>query len=366
MHLHAPAKRPSRERRLRPKVIAKKQAGTNPPKIPTHVEIMAKTMKAPAAPSRTKENKPGKAAKTRSAPFSKLVEAYTSAAQSHATKRSYDSDLRHFKRNGGALPASAEMVAEYLAAFAGKAAVATLQHRLIAIHRKHIDQGLPSPVMEPLVKQTMQGIKRTFGTAQRQVKALVKDDLLGLLVMVEMQKPLKAARDKALLLIGFAGAFRRSELVALRCEDITEYDSGIELLIRRSKTDQEGAGRTVFIPFAKGSRCPVKALKNWLALAGIEEGPLFRPINRHDKVALATALTPQSVALIVKDAARKLGGDQMAKVVAGHSLRAGYCTEAATIGLLPYQIREQTGHKSDVTLARYIRPVAKRKIPSLL
>jgi len=300
------------------------------------------------------------------APLSELVDGYTDAAQSKATKRSYSEDVRHFKLHGGTIPASPAMVAEYLATFAGSLAVATLQHRLIAIHRAHIDIGLPSPIMDRRVKQTMQGIRRTFGTTQRRVTALMKDDLLEMMVHVEKEKPMRAARDKAILLVGFAGAFRRSELVALQCEDITRYDGGMELLLRRSKTDQEGAGRTVVIPYAKGSRCPVKALTQWLELAGISEGPLFRQISRHDKLVGEKALTPQSVALVVKSAVRKMSGDGAAKDFAGHSLRAGYCTEAATVGLQPYQIREQTGHKSDTTLARYIRPVAKRKIPSLL
>ena len=300
------------------------------------------------------------------APLSKLVGTYAAAAQSSATQRSYDTGLRHFTGQGGTIPATAEMIAEYLAACADTTAVATLQHRLIAIHRAHIDKNILSPVMEPLVKRTMQGIRRTFGTTQRRVKALMKDDLLEMMVLVDKQKPMRAARDKALLLIGFAGAFRRSELVALNCNDITHFDNGIELLIRRSKTDQEGVGRTVFIPHAKGSRCPVKALKAWLELAEVTDGPLFRAVNRHDKVVGNKALTPQSVALIVKSSVRKMSGDEAAKGVAGHSLRAGYCTEAATVGLQPFQIREQTGHKSDTTLARYIRPVSKRKIPSLL
>jgi integrase len=300
------------------------------------------------------------------APSSALVDEYTAAAQSKATKRSYSEDVRHFEQNGGTIPATPAMVAEYLANFAGTLAVATLQHRLIAIHRAHTDVGLPSPLMDRIVKRTMQGIRRTFGTSQRRVKALVKDDLLEIIVHVDQQRPMKAARDKALLLIGFAGAFRRSELVALRCEDVTAFDNGLEFLLRRSKTDQEGAGRTVFVPYAKGSRCPVKALKSWMELADIEEGPLFRQVSRHDKVVGAKALTPQSVALIVKASVRRMAGDDAANEVAGHSLRAGYCTEAATVGLQPYQIREQTGHKSDITLARYIRPVSKRKIPSLL
>lgn len=297
---------------------------------------------------------------------SALVVSYSAAAQSNATTLAYDADIRHFKQHGGAIPASAAMVAEYLASFAGILAVATLQHRLIAIHRAHADQGLESPMKDHLVKRTMQGIRRTLGTKQRRVTALMKDDLLEMMVHVDQQMPMKAARDKALLLIGFAGAFRRSELVSLQYEDMTQYDSGVELLLRRSKTDQEGAGRTVFIPYARGNRCPVKALKNWLEFAGIAAGPLFRAINRHDHVVSSKALTPQSVALIVKASVRMVAGNEAAKMVAGHSLRAGYCTEAATVGLQPYQIREQTGHKSDVTLARYIRPVGKRKIPSLL
>lgn len=304
--------------------------------------------------------------KTLQAAPSALVVSYSAAAQSNATTRAYSTALRHFLRHGGTIPATSTMVAEYLANFAGTLAVATLQHRLVAIHRAHTDLGLESPIMDHFVKRTMQGIRRTLGTKQRRVTALVKDDLLEMMVHIDQQMPMKAARDKALLLVGFAGAFRRSELVALRYEDMTKYDNGLELLLRRSKTDQEGAGRTVFIPHARGSRCPVKALMMWLELAGIAAGPLFRPINRHDQVVGSKALTPQSVALIVKTSVRLMAGNDAARSVAGHSLRAGYCTEAATIGLQPYQIREQTGHRSDVTLARYIRPVAKRKIPSLL
>ncbi|MDQ4626223.1 site-specific integrase [Janthinobacterium lividum] len=297
---------------------------------------------------------------------SALVVSYSAAAQSNATTRAYNADIRHFKQHGGTIPASATMVAEYLASFAGTLAVATLQHRLIAIHRAHADQGLESPMRDHLVKRTMQGIRRTLGTKQRRVTALAKDDLLEMMVHIDQQAPMKAARDKALLLIGFSGAFRRSELVALQYEDMTQFEEGVELLIRRSKTDQEGVGRTVFIPYARGSRCPVMVLKNWLELAGIVAGPMFRPINRHDQIVGSKALTPQSVGLVVKTSVRMMAGSGAAKMVAGHSLRAGYCTEAAMVGLQPYQIREQTGHRSDVTLARYIRPVAKRKIPSLL
>lgn len=298
---------------------------------------------------------------------SKLVASYTLAAQSASTKRSYAQDLRHFRANGGKIPAKPQMVAEYLAQFAGVLAVATLAHRLIAIHRAHTDKGFESPVKDRLVKRTMQGIRRTFGVAQKRARALIKDDLLELAVMLAKQKPLKAARDKALLLLGFAGAFRRSELVALRMEDITPHAHGIELLIRRSKTDQEGEGRAVFVPLAKSEeRCPVKALEHWLELAGIGEGPLFRAVNRHDMVVSDTALTAQSVALIVKSAVGKSKGIEVAQLFSGHSLRAGFVTEAAMVGMQTSAIMGQTGHKSLEMVYRYVRPVQKRQIQSLL
>jgi integrase len=298
---------------------------------------------------------------------SALVNNYVLAAQSASTTRSYAQDLKHFKANGGKIPASPEMVADYISRFAGHLAIATLQHRLIAIHRAHIDKGCCSPVSDKLIKRTMQGIRRTFGVAQRRARALVKDDFLELLLVIAKQKPLKAARDKALLLIGFAGAFRRSELVALRVEDITPHAHGLELLIRRSKTDQEGEGRMVFVPLAKSDeRCPVNALQQWLELAGIGEGALFRPINRHGQLVSVHALTPQAVALVVKAAVTQARGTDAAKMVSGHSLRAGFVTEAASVGMQTSAIMGQTGHKSLEMVYRYMRPVQKRQIQSLL
>lgn len=293
------------------------------------------------------------------------VNRYTQAALAENTHRSYRADLAHFRQHGGTLPTTAVQLAEYLARFADSLAVATLQHRLIAIHRVHLEAGHASPAIDTLVKRTMQGIRRTKGTAQRRVKALVKDDIIELVLTAEKQRPMKAARDVALILVGFAGAFRRSELVSIRKEDVTAFDHGVEIHIRRTKTQQE-KGHTVFIPCAKSSRCPVKALEKWLALSGIEQGPVFRPINRHDQIISTEALTPQSVALVLKGATSRAKSEEAAKSVAGHSLRAGYCTEAANAGIAAHVIMEQTGHRSSATLAKYIRPLARRKTPSLL
>lgn len=294
------------------------------------------------------------------------VNLYTQASLAENTHRAYQADMKHFRANGGRIPCTPVQLAEYLAGHATTLAVATLQHRVIAIHRAHLDAGHPSPAMDPLVKRTMQGIRRTRGTAQRRVRALVKDDIFELVIMAEKQKPLKAARDAALILVGFAGAFRRSELVSIRLEDVTDFpDQGVEIHICRTKTEQE-QGHTVFIPCAKSSRCPVKALKNWLALSGIEAGPVFRRINRHDQIASTEALTAQAVALVLKSVVTVAKGAEVAKSTSGHSLRAGYCTEAVSVGVPIHVITDQTGHKSPAMLTRYIRPLTRRKTPSLL
>lgn len=294
-----------------------------------------------------------------------VIKALTAASQAPATRLAYANDLKHFKAHGGRIPATVEQVTAYLADHYDTLAVATLERRICAIHWAHQQKGLASPIHDSAVRATLAGIRRTRGSAQRRVKAVVKDDLLQLLVRIDQEAPVKAARDRALLLVGFAGAFRRSELVALTVADITKCQQGIELLIQRSKTDQEGQGRTVFIPKARGAQCPVKALDAWLQLSGINEGPIFRSVTRSGSIG-GRALTGQSVALVVKESMRRLHGDEAASMVSGHSLRAGYATEAAESGLQPFQIRKQTGHTSNAMLDRYIRPVEQRSTPSLL
>lgn len=295
-----------------------------------------------------------------------IVKAYADAAQSESTKRSYAQDIRHFRQNGGKIPATPAMVAGYMARFAESHAVATLQHRLVAIRRAHVEGGHTSPTSDKLVKRTMQGIRRTKGVKQRQVKALLKDDLIEILVAVAKQNPLKAARDKAMLLVAFASALRRSELVGIKLEDITPHAHGMDIALARSKTDQEGEGRTVFVPRASvADRCPVVALEQWLEIAEIGSGSVFRRINRHDQV-VSDRLSGQSVALVFKAAVRAARGVEASKDYAGHSTRAGFVTQSAIAGLQPHVIMGQTGHKSMDMVLRYIRPIHRRQIPSLL
>ena len=192
--------------------------------------------------------------------------------------------------------------------------VATLERRLTAIHKAHLEKSLESPARTETAKRVMQGIRRTLGTKQRQVQPMVKDDLLAALVMIDRQKmPIKAARDRALLLVGFASAMRRSKLVAVRVEHLTHLPNGVEIFLPSSKTDQQGRGRTVFIPHANGDRCPVRALALWLEVSGINEGFVFRAVSRHDRVA-RRGLSAQSVALVVKASVERVGGDDLAPV----------------------------------------------------
>jgi len=293
------------------------------------------------------------------------IQEYMDASQANATKRAYASDLRSFLAYGGTVPCTPERLAKYLAKSANDGlAVATLERRITAIHKAHVDQKQVSPAHSEIVRQVMQGIRRTLGTKQRQVKPLTKDDLLAALEAIEkIHTPVRAARDRAILLVGFASAMRRSELVGVCMEHLTFSPAGLEIELRVSKTDQERHGRTVFIPRASSSRCPVTALMRWLKTAGIRSGHVFRSVNRYDGIA-KQGLTPQSVALIVKTAMGQIGAN--AKNVSGHSLRAGYCTSAAEQGQQSWQIRMQTGHKSDATLARYIRRNSRKAIPSLL
>jgi site-specific recombinase XerD len=291
------------------------------------------------------------------------VRAYLDAAQSCATNRAYACDLRHYRRHGGTVPSTAQQVASYIARFAATLSVATLERRLIAIHQAHAIKRTPSPVLSPLVKRTMQGIRRQHGTLQRRVRPISPDNLAVMLATANTTNPIKSVRDAALLLVGFAGAFRRSELVALKVEDISTSPAGLELVIRRSKTDQGGKGRAVVIPMANQSLCPVAALRHWLNVAEIRSGFVFRAVNKYGSISNAP-LTPQSVALVVKAAAKMAG--QNSDDFAGHSLRAGYVTAATELGLSAFQVRRQTGHSSDASLANYIRPSGNGALPSLL
>ena len=274
---------------------------------------------------------------------------YVAAATADNTRRAYQNDLRMFLAWGGVLPASPESVAAYLVAHALVLSPVTLSRRLVALGRAHTTLGHFNPCRTEVVKTTLRGIWRVHGRPQRQVQPAIREDVLAMLLHTTGTRGI---RDRALILIGFAGAFRRSELVSLEHNDVAFVKEGLTILIRRSKTDQIGEGRKIAIPFARSHACPVKALTNWLDHAGIQSGPLFRFVKKGGDIG-TVALSAQSVAAIVKEYAAKAGLD--AHSYSGHSLRAGLITSAAKAGVSSWKIREQTGHKSDAMLHRYIR-----------
>lgn len=253
-------------------------------------------------------------------------------------------------RPGGDIPSSDAELAAYLAAHATTLKVATLGRRMAAISVAHEAQGLPNPVRSPLIRATMRGIRREHGSAQRQAKPLLRDDLFA--VLAATGDGIRDLRDRALLLIGFAGGFRRSELAAITCEDIERVRQGLVITLRRSKTDQDGLGRKIGVPYGRSKWCPVAALECWLAAAGIGDGPVFRRVDRHGRV-WAEHLSAEAVSLVVRERVAAAGYDPSG--FSGHSLRSGFATSAAQAGVSSWRIRQQTGHASDAMLARYIR-----------
>jgi integrase len=250
-----------------------------------------------------------------------------------------------------ALPASPETVAFYMTDLAKAAKPATIDSRLAAISAAHRAAGHDSPTKKEAVRLVRRGVRRTLGTAQRQVRPVTVPELRTMLEGLGTDPA--GCRDRALLLLGFAGALRRSELVGLDVADVTETTDGLRVNLRRSKTDQEGAGRTVGIPYGSNLvTCPVRAWRAWLEASGIIEGPAFCPVDRHGHIG-TTRLSAQAVALVLKRHASRAGLDP--GEVAGHSLRAGLATSAAAAGVPERVIADQTGHRGTVMLRRYIR-----------
>jgi integrase len=272
------------------------------------------------------------------------------------TLRGYQSDWREFcawcEAHGVCpLPAAPESVAAYIAECAGHLKPGSIQRRLNAIAEAHKAAGLDSPTVAGMVKNTMKGIRRTRGTAPVQKAPTLTDDIRALVDAADAG--LIGARDRALVLLGFAGAFRRSELVALDIEDCAFGKDGLTVTLRRSKTDQQAAGRKIGIPYGSNPEtCPVRVLQSWLEQVALTSGPLFRSINRHRQLQ-ARRLSPADVARIVKKLAERSGMD--AAKYAGHSLRAGHATSAAIAGASERSIMNQTGHRSVQMVRRYIR-----------
>jgi integrase len=282
---------------------------------------------------------------------------YAQAAQADNTRRAYRvgwNDFSAYCHDNGfnTLPASPQSVGLYVTALAARAKVATIRLYLAAIAEKHREAGLDSPTAHEVVRRIVRGIARTNGASQTRKSAVTLDHLRAILLEVGGDD-LKAKRDRAMILLGFAAALRRSELAALRIEDLRFEKRGLIVMIRRSKTDQEAKGVEIAVPFvAHRSLCAAGAVKAWIEASSITAGPLFRPFSLHVQM-LDKPIDGRDVANLVKRLTSKarLDGD-----FSGHSLRAGFATSAASAKASLDAIARTTRHKSLAVLMSYVRP----------
>lgn len=289
------------------------------------------------------------------------VVAMAKASRADNTLRSYRSAFRAFtswatERGVAALPAEPETVAAYLTGrMQDGAKAATLAVIVSAVRHFHREAKLENPCEHDGVQNVMRGIRRTIGTAQTQKAPATAERVSAMLA--HMQPDMQGKRDRALILLGMAGAFRRSELVGLNVGDLAFTDAGLDVTITRSKTDQEGEGATVAIPHGR-TLLPVQAVRDWLDAAGLTEGALFRPVSKSG-VVKASRLSDKSVSNIVKGYAARAGLD--AETFGGHSLRAGFITSAAERSADLNRIMDQSRHTDPRTVRKYIRRAERYK-----
>ncbi|HBM89336.1 MAG TPA: integrase [Rhodobiaceae bacterium] len=286
----------------------------------------------------------------RCVPTTDMVSFYLAASQSENTRKAYASDLQHFYIWGGTIPSSAETLAEYLAESATILAVSTLKRRIAAIAWAHRHHGHDDPTKSELVRKLMRGIERHHGFRPSQAQPLLLRDIEN--ISLHCGRGLQGLRDVALLLLGYFGAFRASELTGLNIEDCIFERTGLLVHLGRSKTDQRAKGRWVRIPSGREPSCPVRATRKWLISLGRTDGPLFPSITRSGLIREA-GITARSLSRIIAMRASDAGINTTG--LSSHSLRAGYVTEALWAGMDPALVARQTGHSTVEMVMRYLR-----------
>lgn len=284
------------------------------------------------------------------------AEAFAKASKATRTREAYALHWREFTawctaQQTSALPCEPQTLALYLTHLAriGRK-TAGIKLALTAISQAHKTTGHPSPRGEAAVRLVWGGIRRELGTATEK-KDAITIAMLQALVRATPPRKLIGVRDRALVLLGFASSFRRSEIANLHAEDITDDVNGLRVVLRRSKGDQEARGREVGIPYGSNPQtCPVRALRAWKEASGIEAGPIFVGM-KHGKLGDA-AMDDGAIARLLKKYAERAG---IKADIAGHSLRAGLVTAAAQAGKSEHVIMQQTGHRDVATLRGYIR-----------
>ena len=282
------------------------------------------------------------------------------SSKANNTLRAYKSDFRDFgafcaKHGLSSLPSEPKIIALYLTHLSKYSKISTIRRRLVSISMVHKLKGHYIDIKHPIITENLLGIKRVKGSNQIGKKPLLISHLKSIINVINEQQneEIKKFRDRSIILIGFGGGFRRTELISIDYEDLEFVPEGLKITIRRSKTDQFGEGMIKGLPyFPNEIYCPVTSLKKWLEISKIKSGPIFR---RFSKGSLLTEnrLTDQSVVLLMKKYLDLAGIEN--KNFAGHSLRAGFATVAAESGADERSIMAMTGHKTTQMVRRYIR-----------
>ncbi len=282
------------------------------------------------------------------------------SSKANNTLRAYKSDFRDFvsfctKHGFNSLPTEPKIVALYLTHLSNSSKTSTLRRRLVSIGVVHKLKGHYLDTKHPVIIENFMGIKRKKGSIQIGKKPILINHLKSIINVIDEQKfkDLKKKRDKSIILLGFGGGFRRSELISIDYEDLDFVEEGVKITLRRSKTDQFGEGMVKGLPYFDNKKfCPVINLKNWINLSKIKTGPIFRRFSKGTNLT-AKRLSDQSVAIIIKNCL------DLAKIenknFSGHSLRAGFATVAAESGADERSIMAMTGHKTTQMVRRYIR-----------
>ena len=276
------------------------------------------------------------------------------------TLRAYKSDFKDFgafcaKHGFNSMPTEPKVVALYLTHLSANSKISTLRRRLVSIGVVHKLKGHYLDTKHPVIIENLMGIKRKKGSIQTGKKPILINHLKEIINVIDDQKveKIQKLRNKTLILVGFSGGFRRTELVSIDYEDLDFVEEGVKITLRRSKTDQFGEGQLKGLPYFTNEKyCPVTNLKNWIYLSKIKTGPIFRRFAKGSTLT-SHRLTDQSVALIIKDCLKKAGIEN--QNFSGHSLRSGFATVAAESGADERSIMEMTGHKTTQMVRRYIR-----------
>ncbi len=283
------------------------------------------------------------------------------SSKANNTIKAYKSDFNDFDlfcvKNGfKSLPSEPKVISLYLTHLSTKnVKMSTLKRRLVSLGVIHKLKGHYLDTKHPSIVENIMGIKRRKGSIQKGKKPLLINDLKKIINVIDYQKKdkIKILRDRTIILIGFAGGFRRNEIVSLDLEDLDFVSEGLKINLRRSKTDQFGEGMQKGLPYFSSQKyCPVVSIQKWIKISNINSGPLFRRFIK-GSILSENRLTDQTVALLIKQYLKLSGIDN--RNYSGHSLRSGFATSAAESGAEERSIMAMTGHKSTEMVRRYIK-----------